>query len=106
VGSATNAEAQERVGVEVRSAAPRDVRARLLAARVALKEDRVRDATRDALEAAADPPAEPTWLLETIDLLLQVGEVVAARRCMAESVLAETRDPRYLLRLAHYRQRL
>ena len=106
VGSATNAEAQERVGVEVRSAAPRDIRARLLAARAALKEDRVRDATRDALEAAADPPAEPTWLLATIDLLLQVGEVVAARRCMAEPVLAETRDTRYLLRLAHHRQRL
>jgi tetratricopeptide (TPR) repeat protein len=106
VESATNAAGQERVGQEVRTGAPRDIHARLLAARIALKEDRIRDAAREALEAAADPPADPTLLLETIDVLLQVGEVVSARRCMDDPVLAQTRDPRHLLRLAHHRQRL
>ena len=106
VESATDAMAQERVGHEVRTDALRDIETRLRAARIALQEDRVRNATRDALEAAADPPADPTLLLEAIDLLLQVGEIVAARRCMADPVLAQTRDPRHLSRLAHYRQRL
>lgn len=101
-----NAMAQERVGQEVLPAASRDLRTRLLAAQIALKEDRVQDATREALDAAMDMPADSALLLETIDVLLQVGEVVAARRCMTYPVLAQTRDPRQLLRLAHYRQRL
>lgn len=106
VESATNAAGQERVGQEVLPAASRDIRVGLLAARIALKEDRIRDAAREALEAAADPPADPTLLLETIDVLLQVGEVVAVRRCMDDPALAQTRGPKQLLRLAHYRQRL
>ncbi|HEY8229974.1 MAG TPA: sulfotransferase, partial [Rhodanobacteraceae bacterium] len=106
VEPATDPLTQERVGHEGLPAAPRDSRARLLAARTALKEDRIRDATREALEATADPPADPAALLETIDVLLQVGEVVAARRCMADPALAQTRDLDPLLRLAHYRQRL
>jgi tetratricopeptide (TPR) repeat protein len=103
---ATNAMGQERVGQEVHTAASRDIRVRLRAARIALKEDRIRDATREALEAAASASVDPVALLETVDVLLQVGEVVAARRCMADPALAQTRDPKQLLRLAHTRQRL
>ena len=101
-----DATAQARAGRQVLRAAPRDPGARLLAAQAALKQDRIRDATHEALQAAANVPAEPTALLECVDVLLQVGEVVAARRCMADPALAQTRDPDQLLRLAHYRQRL
>lgn len=86
--------------------APDDPRTRLLAARIALKEDRVRDAAREALAVAAGAPAHPALLLATVDTLLQTGEVVAARRCMAHSVLAQSTDPRWLLQLARFRQRL
>jgi len=106
VEPATDPLTQERVGHEGPPAASRDIRVRLLAAQIALKEDRVRDATREALETAADMPADPTLLLKAVDVLPQVGEVVAARRCMSDPVMAQTRDPDQLLRLAHYRQRL
>jgi predicted Zn-dependent protease len=91
---------------EALPATPPAARASLLAARAALKEDRIRDAIRAALEAAANAPGDPAALLETVDMLLQVGEVVAARRCLADPVLAQSRDPDHLLRLAHCRQRL
>jgi tetratricopeptide (TPR) repeat protein len=106
-GEATaEATAQERVGPGLHPGTPRDFPQRLRAARIALKEDRIRDATRAALEAAASPPAGPSDLLETIDALLQIGEVVMARRCMADPVLAQSRNPDLLLQLARYRQRL
>jgi hypothetical protein len=104
-GGETVPVAQERVVPELRPDAPGGTPA-LQAARMALKEDRIRDATCAALAAAANPLAEPSALLETVDVLLRVGEVVAARRCMADPVLAGTHDPRQLLRLAHHRQRL
>lgn len=86
--------------------APRDPRTRLLAARIALREDRVRDATREALEAAQRAAADSLLLLAVVDMLLQVGEVVAARRCMVDPVLADAHDAECLLRLARYRRRL
>jgi tetratricopeptide (TPR) repeat protein len=98
--------ARECVGAEVLPAVSQDARASLAAARLALKEDCIRDATRAALEAAASVPDDPAALLDTVDVLLQVGEIVAARRCMADPGLAQTRDPRHLLRLARHRQRL
>lgn len=88
------------------AAAPGDTRTRLLASRIALREDRIRDAARIALEAADRVPADPALLLATVETLLQTGEVVAARHCMAQPVLAQSRDPRWLLRLARLRQRL
>jgi tetratricopeptide (TPR) repeat protein len=97
---------QERSRPEAFPAGPPDARTSLMAARVALKEDRIRDATRAALEAAANAAPDPATVLETVDMLLQVGEVVAARRCLADPVLARSRDPEHLLRLAHCRQRL
>lgn len=90
----------------LRAVAPCDVRTRLLSVRVALGEDRIRDATREALAAAQAVPAEPLLLLATVEALLDVGEVTAARQCLGSPVLARLDDPPSLLRMARQRQRL
>lgn len=104
---ARGAVAPARAQLEVLQAvAPDDVRTWLLSMGIALREDRIRDATRDALGAAARVPAEPAPLLATVDALLAVGEVVRARECLASPALDGTVDARWLLRMAHHRQRL
>lgn len=90
----------------LRTAAPHDVRTLLLAAQLAWREDRIRDATAEALDAAVAVPDDPVPLCATVEMLLQVGEVVAARACLASPTLAGSDDPGCLLRVAGYRQRL
>lgn len=90
----------------LRIMAPNDARTHLLATRIAKHEDRIRDAAQSALSAAATVPNSPELLCDTVEELLSVGEVVAARECLSHPVLADTTAVRWLLRLADYRQRL
>lgn len=90
----------------LRRQAAQDVRTHLLAAQVAWRDGRVRDATRAAREALAAAPGEPALACATVEVLLQTGEVVAARDCLAGPVLAHANAPTWLLRQAAFRQQL
>jgi hypothetical protein len=87
-------------------AAPSDYRTSLLAADLAWREDRIRDAVRLALAANDAAPDEPQALCGVVESLLRVGEVVAARACLARPGLAQASAPDWLLRLSDFRQRL
>lgn len=86
--------------------APGQVWTNLVAANVALREDRIRDAVRYALDAVATAPEDPALLCDTVEVLLDVGEVNAARECLARPALAQTNGAAWLLRLSDFRQRL
>lgn len=86
--------------------APRQARTHLLAARIAWHENRIRDAARHALDAAVAAPEDPTLLCAAVEALLRVGEVVAARECLARPALAQAGQASWLMRLADFRQRL
>lgn len=86
--------------------APGQVWTNLVAANVALREDRVREAARCALQAAAAAPEDPALLCDAVQVLLDVGEVTAARDCLTRPALAQTTEASWLLRLSEFRQRL
>ena len=88
------------------AAAPSDYRTRLLAADLAWREGRIRDAVRHALAASEAAPDDPEALCGVVESLLRVGEVVAARGCLARPALALVTEPSWLLRLSDFRQRL
>lgn len=90
----------------LRAQAPGQVWTNLVAANIALREDRIRDAVRCALDAAVAAPEDPALLCEAAQLLLDVGEVTAARECLARSALAQATEASWLLRLSDFRQRL
>jgi len=86
--------------------APGQVWTNLVAANIALREDRMREAVRCALDAAATAPEDPALLSDTVQVLLDVGEVPAARECLARPALAQATEASWLLRLSDFRQRL
>jgi hypothetical protein len=86
--------------------APGKVWTNLVAAGIALGEGRMRDAVRCALDAAATAPEDPALLCDTAQVLLDVGEVTAARECLARPALAQATEASWLLRLSDFRQRL
>jgi tetratricopeptide (TPR) repeat protein len=86
--------------------APGQVWTNLVAANIALREDRMREAVRCALDAAATAPEDPALLSDTAQVLLDVGEVPAARECLARPALAQATEASWLLRLSDFRQRL
>jgi tetratricopeptide (TPR) repeat protein len=86
--------------------APGQVWTNLVAANIALREDRMREAVRCALDAAATAPEDPALLSDTVQVLLDVGEVPAARECLARPALAQATETSWLLRLSDFRQRL
>lgn len=99
--------APARAQLEVlRAEAPRDVRTHLLASQIAWRDDRVREAARHALEAFQVVPDDPGLLCGTIEALLQVGEMVAARACLARPPLAAAPTAALCVRLADYTQQL
>lgn len=87
-------------------AAPSDYRTRLLASDLALRQDRIRDAVAHALGANEAAPDDPQALCDVVESLLRIGEVVAARECLARPALAHATEPAWLLRLSDFRQRL
>lgn len=91
---------------ELEAAGPaRAVHASLLAAQLAWREDRIRDAARLAL-AAATTDDDPECAGIVAGVLLEVGENVAGRDCLDRVDVDACDDPRLLLRLALLRQRL
>ena len=99
--------AQAQAALEVmRAHEPHGARTHLLAAEIARREDRVRDAARHALDAARAAGDDPGWLSDAAESLWRSGEIVAMRECLAHPALANTRSGALLARLADFRQRL
>jgi tetratricopeptide (TPR) repeat protein len=85
---------------------PANVEAHLILGNIAWTEDRLRDAVQHALSAAGNLPNDATFICKVVELLHQVGEVVAARACLEHPVLAHTEDGAVLVRLAALRRML
>lgn len=77
----------------------------LLGAQIAWHENRIRDATRLVLDAYRTIPEDPPLLRDAIEALLQVGEMVAARDCVARLTSLASDSGEWLLPLADFRQR-
>jgi tetratricopeptide (TPR) repeat protein len=82
------------------------VASHLVAAQIAWREDRVRDGTRHALDAAQTISEDPDDLCTIADVVLEVGETVAARRCLDRVPLGACNAPLLLMRLAVLRKKL
>lgn len=82
------------------------VRAHLLAAQIAWREDRIRDGARHALDAAHVAPDDPEILCALVAVLLETGETMVARECLAHPALTSSIEPLVLMRMAGFRKRL
>lgn len=85
---------------------PENTEAHLLLGGIAWEEDRVRDATRHALDAARELPDDAAVLGDMAGALVQVGEVVAARACLDHATLAHTTAVNVLEHVASLRYTL
>ncbi|WP_347260146.1 sulfotransferase [Rudaea sp.] len=73
---------------------------------IAHAQGRLRDATRHALDAARKLPDDANMIGNVVNALLMVGEVVAARACLAHPAIARCRVGGVLARLAGMQQML
>lgn len=80
--------------------------AHLVQAQIAWCEDRIRDGTRHALDAAGVVPDDVEAFCAVAGVLLETGESVAARDCLDRGAPDACDDPRLLMRLAALRKRL
>ena len=80
--------------------------AHLVSAQIAWREDRVRDGTRHALDGAQAASEDPDDLCTIADVVLEVGETVAARACLDRVPLDACETPLLLMRLAVLRKKL
>ena len=88
---------------------PGHVQTHILLGQVAWNQDRLRDATRHALDAAAQLPETTTDAAQVVEVattLLQVGEVVSARSCLQHAALRDAEDAQLLVRLGLLREML
>lgn len=85
---------------------PGDVRAHLVMGGLEISEDHIRAATRHALAAARVLPDDAEAAGSVIAALMQVGEVVEARRCLDHPCIAASESPAVLMRSAAQRQML
>ncbi|MGH8117399.1 MAG: sulfotransferase [Rhodanobacteraceae bacterium] len=83
-----------------------DVHAHLVSAQIAWREDRIRDGTRHALDAAGAVPDDVEALCAVAGVLLESGESVAARDCLDRVAPDACDNPVLLMRLAALRKRL
>jgi tetratricopeptide (TPR) repeat protein len=83
---------------------PRHTQAHVMLAGVALSQQRLRDASTRLLQAAAEPPEDAAQIQRLVQALLRVGEVVAARRCLAHPAIARCRDGLVLAQIGHLHQ--
>jgi Sulfotransferase family len=81
---------------------PTHAEAHLILAHIAWKDYRLRDAAHHAMSAAHNLPDDPMLITNVADMLHRVGEIVAARACMARAA-ADTQDGAVLMRLAELR---
>ena len=86
--------------------APGHVPTLLELSRIARAENHVRIAASYALTAAQHLPADGTAAVETAELLRQLGETVAARRCLEHPALAQTSDGMVMMEIAIVRKLL
>ena len=73
---------------------------------LAYAEDRLRDCTRHTVDAANVLPEDTDAILQIVLTLLQVGEIVLARRCLEQPAVARCRSGVMLARFASARQML
>lgn len=85
---------------------PDDGEAHLLLASLLFAQDRYRDCARHALLGAAQTHGDIPALTRTVNALLQVGEVVAARACLDDPAIAGCTVGAALAQLAGIRQML
>ena len=71
---------------------------------IAYAEDRLRDTALHTLDAAQNLPDDTDFILRVVLTLLQVGEVVAARRCLEHPAIARCTAGAALARFASARQ--
>lgn len=67
---------------------------------IARTEGRIRDATAYALDVARNLPADSSLIVDVADVLRQLGETLAARRCLDHPALAATNDGTVLMQMA------
>ena len=80
--------------------------AQLFLGGIAWEQDRLRDATRHALDAARHPPDNEALLCDILAALMQAGEVVATTALLEHPLLARTTSINVLVRMAGFRSRL
>lgn len=85
---------------------PDDGEAHLLLASLLFAQDRYRDCARHALLGAAHTHGDMPTLTRTVNALLQVGEIVAARACLDDPAIADCTQGAALAQLAGIRQML
>lgn len=86
--------------------APQEACTHLLGAAIAWAEDRVRDASRNALDAASVAPPDPALLCDIAETLWYTGEIAALRECLARPALTQSGSGALLTRLSDFCQRL
>jgi len=85
---------------------PAHTDAHLILGGIAWEEDRIRDATGHALDAARALPADPTLIADICAALQQAGENLAARDLLDNPLLAQAKSVAVLARLAGFRYKL
>ena len=86
--------------------APQNIDVHLILAGIAWDEDRVRDATRHALDAAKMLPDDELLIADVVAALLQFGETVAARKGLDHPAFQRSREVSALARAASFRNKL
>jgi tetratricopeptide (TPR) repeat protein len=90
----------------MRARAPGDPRTHLVAAQIAWRNDDVRGAAREALEAAGVAAQRPEGVLDIAEVLLLTGEVAAAHACLERLAGDMIGSGETLVRYADLRQQL
>ena len=86
--------------------APQNIDVHLILAGIAWDEDRVRDATRHALDAAKMLPDDELLIADVVAALLQFGETVAARKALEHPSFQRSREVAAIARAASFRNKL
>jgi len=86
--------------------APQNIDVHLILGGIAWDEDRVRDATRHALDAAKMLPDDEFLIGDIVSALLQAGETVAARRALDHPSVKRSREIQALASAASFRYKL
>lgn len=87
---------------------PAHIPTHIMLGQVAWNQDRLRDATRHALDAAQllTATSQAQQIIDVTATLLQVGEIVKARECLEHPALSAIQDGAMLVRLGLLRQML
>src|SRR6185437_8400189 len=84
------------------AAAPDHTLGRLALCNLAWRQDRIREATENAVHASRSVADYPELICETVGMLLRVGETVAARACLRREALRGVMSDTLLVRFADH----